>query len=99
MITKNFFNSILLIVFLLGSCQNVTPNIKQPDPPEAIQAFDALAKVNSRVEVGVNFTKYIDLLSDAKFALEKYQALPNSDPEKVKFLKASLVAHVNAVDF
>jgi hypothetical protein len=100
MITKNFSNSLLLIVFLLGSCQNVTPNnIKQPDPPEAIQAFDALAKVNSRVEVGVNFTKYIDLLSDAKFALEKYQALPNSDPEKIKLLKTSLVAHVNAVDF
>lgn len=97
---KSFLNSFLLTGLLLGSCQNVTPNnIKQPDPPEAVQAFDALAKVNSRIEVGVNFTNYIDLLGDAKFALEKYQALPNSDPEKVKLLKASLIAHVNAVDF
>lgn len=68
-------------------------------PPEAKDAIAAFQKIDSRVELGINITDYLNQVSEAKFALEKYKALPDTNKSISTALESALKAHVQALDF
>lgn len=81
------------LTLALVSCGKASPS------PEAKEAIAGFQKIDSRVELGINITDYLNQVSEAKFTLEKYKALPNANKSAVTALESSLNAHISALDF
>lgn len=81
------------LTLALVSCGKASP------PPEVKDAIAAFHKIDSRVELGINITDYLNQVSEAKLALEKYKALSNADKSTVTALESALTAHISALDF
>jgi len=82
------------LVILTGKVRSQLDNRKHPDEFE--NALLALKKINSMVEVGLNYDRYLQALPEMDLAVKLYLESPTANPEIVRLMKSASLHFTNA---
>jgi hypothetical protein len=91
--------SIVLTVAMIAVTSCSQPAAKKESFADPQEVLDAFNKLNSSIEVGVTYNKYIDNLTDVNTALTKYSESGKANPSEVKLLEKAFSGYLIAGEF